>query len=938
MLGDIEARAGGRRIDVGPGRQQCVLAALLVDANRPVPVDQLLDRVWGDRPPRQARDTLYSYLSRLRHLLTRAHGPGIARRPGGYLVEVDPMAVDLHRFRALVDRARTAGEPAALLDEALDLWRADALGTLDTPWANQVRETLHGERRSAELDRTDLALAAGRHAELLAQLCARADRYPLDERLAGQLMLALYRCGRQADGLGAYERTRRTLAAELGVDPSPPLRELYQRILGGDPRLAVRAPAMPPAVPCQLPPAPMSFAGRTRQLTELSEALAGPTATAALGGTGGMGKTWLAVRWAHDNLARFPDGQLYLNLRGYDPCAPPVPPAEALRGLLDGLGVDPAAIPVEPDRQAAQYRRLLAGRRMLILLDNARDTNQVAPLLPGSPGCTVLVTSRYRLGGLVAAHGARPLTVHALSEAEARQVLAGHLGPARIAQGAAAVAGLVAHCAGLPLALGIVAARAAAQPELPLAALAEELAAARLDALDAGEVTVNLRAVLSCSVDALNPPAARMFALLGRAPGPDVSLAAAASLAGLPPAPTRLVLRELANAHLVDEPAPGRYRMHDLVRLFAAEQPGDPAGDPAAVVRVLDHYLHTAVAADRLLAPQRPPLDIAAAPPEVTVAEIPDDRQALAWFTASHPALLAAVRAAAQRGLDPRTWQLAWALTTFLVRCNHWHDAVEVHETALAAVLRRGDVTAEAQVRRSLANAYTYVGRNADAERHFADALALCTAAGDRPGRADAHRGLARAHARRQCFHRALDHADQALALYRDAGDRCGEAAARNAIGWFHAQLGDLPRALWYCRQAAHLHQENADPHKEAATLDSLGYIHHRLGDPRTAVSWYQRACVLFHQVGDRYEEAGSLVGFGDAQADAGDPAGARASWQRALDLFEHLDPAEADRIRARLEYDSGGEPADHRVPEHAGHSRDGLVAARALPADRAGG
>jgi DNA-binding SARP family transcriptional activator len=905
VLGDIEVRAGGRRVDVGHERQQCVLAALLVDAGRPVPAERLLDRVWGQCAPQRARGALHSYLSRLRRILEELDGPAIARRPAGYVLETDPMTVDLHRFRRLVTRARAAAPAAdahALFEQALALWCGEPFGALDNPWLAELRAVLHRERLFAEADRNDAALAAGRHAGLLADLSVRANADPFDERLAGQLMLTLYRCGRQADALQVYRRTQRRLAAELGAEPVPPLQRLHQQILAGHPGLAPPATA-PAGVPSQLPAPPASFAGRGRELAELSAALTGrpgpggAVAISVVGGTGGMGKTWLALRWACDHRDRFPDGQLYLNLRGYDPCGAPVPVAEALRGLLDALGVDPAAIPVEVDGQAALYRRLVAGRRMLILLDNVRDSHQVTPLLPASPTCAVLVTSRHRLGGLITAHGARPLTLNALSGAEAREVLAGQLGPARTAREPVAVDTLIAQCAGLPLALAIVAARAALQPDLPLAALATELgeASARLDGLDAGELTASVRAVLSGSLEALPDPTARAFALLGQAAGPDISLAASARLLDLPVARSRMLLRELADAHLVQEPVQGRYRMHDLVRLYAAEQAS--AESATAIRRLLDHYLHTACAADHLLDPHR-----RAIAPVAAVAGIADRRAALDWFTAEHVSLLAAVRQAERLALDNHAWQLAWALDTYLTRLSHWRHGIGVQESALVAVLRLADTAAEAQVRRALAYAYTFMGRNADAEPQLELALALFAAAGDQVGQGDAHRGLARAHARQHRYRPALDHAERALRLYQAVGYRSGEASALNAVGWFHAHLGDPGEALRYCERAAHLHRETDDPYREAAALDSLGFIHRRLGDPAAAIRCYLRACTLFREVGDRYQEADSMVGLGDAQADTGDPAAARGTWRRALAVLERLNPPEADRIRARLD------------------------------------
>jgi DNA-binding SARP family transcriptional activator len=522
-------------------------------------VDQLIDRVWSQHPPQRARETLRSYLSRLRHVLP-ADEVGFVRRPGGYVLTVDPMAVDLHRFDHLVaeagatDRVETA---VALLSQALGLWRGEPFATMDTPWLNTLREGVERRWLAATLDRNDLVLDLGHHAALLTDLIACAAGHPLDERLAGQLMLALYRSGRQADALATYRQMRVRLAEELGTDPGRPLQQLHQRVLTADTALAApTGAATAPArgsgrPPQQLPASSGSFTGRAVELAELDKLMdaapdrAATVVISAIGGTGGIGKTWLALRWANDNTDRYPDGHLYVDLRGFDPANDPVAPAAAVRGFLDALGVEPAQIPADPDAQAGLYRSLVAGRRMLIVLDNARDSATVTPLLPAAGPSAVLVTSRHQLAGLVATHDARPLPLDTLPDADAYDLLTRRLGRQRTAAEPQPVTDIVRHCAGLPLALAIVAARAALQPHLPLAALAAQLrtATTRLDALEAGDLSVNLRAVLSCSTQALPLEAARVFALLGLVPGPDISVAAVASLAAFPVADVHLHAR-----------------------------------------------------------------------------------------------------------------------------------------------------------------------------------------------------------------------------------------------------------------------------------------------------------------------------------------------------------------------------------------------------------
>ncbi|MBO0867920.1 MAG: winged helix-turn-helix domain-containing protein, partial [Micromonosporaceae bacterium] len=452
LLGDLEASVDGRPLDLGHLRQWCVLAVLLLEVNRSVPADQLVERVWGQRAPQRARETLYGYLSRLRSALAPAPDVHIGRRAAGYLLTVDPDAVDVHRFRRLVAAARGAPDGTAalgLLEQALGLWRGEALPALDTPWMGGIRAALDRARLGAELDRNDLALRhpgqhPGWHPQLLDRMAGAVAEHPLDERLAGQLMLALYRSGRQGEALERYHLVRNRLADELGIDPGEPLRRLYQRILHADPTLTpdpgTGAEALPSTVdrlgqvpvPRQVPAPPPTFTGRAAELGELTQLVDAATICAIVG-PGGIGKSWIAQRWADQHRSRYPDGQLYVDLRGFDPAGPPVPPPVAVRGFLDALGVAPEAVPAQLSGQTALYRSLVAERRLLIVLDNARDSAHAAPLLPGTASCTVLVTSRHKLVGLVTAHGARPLALGLLADGQARALLAGRLGEQRLA-------------------------------------------------------------------------------------------------------------------------------------------------------------------------------------------------------------------------------------------------------------------------------------------------------------------------------------------------------------------------------------------------------------------------------------------------------------------------------------------------------------------------
>ena len=919
LLGAVEVCIDGRVVDIGHTRQMCVLASLLVTANNAVPVDQLTERAWGDQPPQRARDTLHSYISRLRKALCGT-GVTLDLRPSGYILAVDPAAIDLVAFRRLVAesaRANSDESAAELLERALALWRGPALGILDTPWLNAARDTLQAERLAAELEQHDTALRLGRHGDVVAALADSVAEHPWDERIAGQHMLALYRCGRPADALSAYRRLRARLAEELGVDPSPPLQLLQRQILGADPALAAPGPAprgrwtpdaaTAGAVPRQLPGSSSAFIGRKEELAALDRAVGDSgagTAIALVTGGGGMGKTWLALRWADTNAPLFPDGQLYANLRGFDPTGDPVDPAVVLRGFLDALGVEAAKVPVDPDAQTALYRTLLAGKRVLVMLDNARDTATVLPLLPGSAACGVVVTSRRQLNALVVSHGARTVTVGVLPEHDARDVLTRGLGRPITDDDETALVAVLDHCAGLPLAIGIAAARAATRPDTALSVLAEDLYAARtrLDALDAGELSVNLRAVLAASVSALTERALSLFALLGLTHGPDIALPAVGSLAGRSIAGTRAVLEELATAHLVSEPAPSRYRMHDLVRLYAIELADrDAMATDEARQRLLDHYLHSAHGAAMLLSPHREPLVLAPARPGVATVPLADLDAAMAWFATEHPVLLATIRYAAEAGHDAYACALPWTLATYFDRRGHWRDWVVAQHTAVAAARRLGDWSAQAGAQRLLANAYSNLRAYDDALGHLKAALDLFDEHGDDAGRAHAHFDIALLYDRQARPADALPHAGMSRTFYRATGNQLGEAIALNAIGWYHCELGEYAEALEQCGQALAITRAAGSPYGEANTLDSIGYAHHHLGRYREAIGAYREAIEIFRQIGDSHAEAITLDHLADSLHAVGERDEARDIWGAALVLLEALDHPGADQVRGKL-------------------------------------
>lgn len=665
------------------------------------------------------------------------------------------------------------------------------------------------------------------------------------------------------------------------------------------------------AVPRQLPSAPRRFTGRFVELAGMSAAVdavaitGGTMVVSAIGGLGGIGKTWLVLHWAHGNVDRFPDGQLFVDLRGFSPAGEPVRPAEALRGFLDALGVPAAEVPVDSDALVGRYRSLVAGKRMLIVLDNAYDTAQVAALLPGSTTCTVLVTSRRYLPGLVANHSARTLELGVLTDQESHELLEKHLGGVRLGAEPDAAAELVACCAGLPLALGIVAARASRQPTFPLAVLAEELrdVATRLDGLDADEIPVNLRAVFSWSHHALSPEATALFGLLGLAPGPDIGLRAVLSLAGSPAA--RSWLRELESAYLVVQRVPGRYRMHDLLRLHAIEQ-ASPGGD-AELRRLVDFYLHSAFAGERVLDPPRVPIELD--PPVAGVDPHPstDQQAALRWFDAEHPCLLAAQHFAEGKGWHDAVWQLAWVTDTYHWRRGHVHEQLAAWLLGLEASHRGGDSGALLRAHRRLGYAWSRVGRHGDALRHLESALAVACETGDRLNQARTHHALAVAWGRQSEDRRALEHATAALRLFEDLDHPIGQADMLNAVGWHLTRLGDHDNALDHCERALVLHRGHAYRQGEAYTLTSLGNLARHRGDHLEGLALHGQALTLFRAIGHTYQEANALDQLAQAHVALGDRAEARRTWDQALLLCRsHGRVEDADRIQRHLDHLDG--------------------------------
>ena len=951
VLGPVRAWRGDTELALGPPKLRALLALLLTGAGHPVTVHEIVDVLWGHDPPDTAVNVVQQHVGALRRLLepdlpARGESRWLVRGSGGYRLEVDPDGLDLLRFRALRQQAEQAtrdGEPATateLLVEALALWRGPAAsGIAAEVRAHPAFAALDNEHLAAVKEASELTLEAGPGlgARVLVTLRQAAAQHPLDEGLQARLILVLAATGHQAEALDVHRTVRTRLADELGVQPGPELQAAQQRVLGpahalrastpsgrgqptepveGAEEAAEAAAAQPGPVakvrPAQLPVDLPAFTGRSSELAHLqellpaSDALASTVVISAIGGMAGVGKTALVVHWAHSVADRFPDGQLYVNLRGFHPGGSLMSAAEAIRSFLDALGVPVQRIPAGLDAQAALYRSLLAGKRVLIVLDNARDTEHVRPLLPGAPGCLVVVTSRHQLYGLVAGEGAHSLTLDVLSDADAREFLSRRLGAERIAGEPDAVAEIITLCGRLPLALAVVGARAVVNPTFPLTSIAAELSdyEGSLDAFSGEAPVADARSAFSWSYQLLTPAAARVFRLLALHPGPDCSLAAVASLAGQRVGQVRSALAELARAHLISESVPGRYGCHELLRAYATElgRAQDTARElDAARRRMLDHYLHSAHAADSVLAPSRERIRLRPQAAGVTVPRMPDQAAAADWLEANHCVLLATIEQDARHGSGEHSWRLAVTLDLYLDRNGRWPEQLGAQTTALGAAQRLGDIRGQALAHRALGFVSGRVERRDESDLHLSRALELFGEIGDRVGQGRTHRSLAFLANGRGQYEDALDHYAEASALFRAAGRRNGEAGIANEVGWTYILMGKYEDALTECDRALSAHQETGDRNGEAAAWDSLGYAHHHLLDHDRALDCYEHALRLYRTIRDRYLEADTLVHIGDTRRAAHQDTQAALAWREALGILEEIGHPEAARLRRKV-------------------------------------
>jgi DNA-binding SARP family transcriptional activator/tetratricopeptide (TPR) repeat protein len=905
LLGPVQGRVGDRPISLGARKQRFVFTVLALEINTLVPVSRLVDLIWPDTPPASARGMIHTYVSGLRAILAehQADRRRIALVSGsaGYELRCDPTLVDAHRFRELVAHAGTECDwerRVVLLEEALGLWHGPALaGVAPEPVRVRLCRHLDEARLAATEERAEALLRLGRLSGLVDELMVLVEHHPHRQRLTGQLMLALHQGGRTAEALGVYDRARRELADELGLDPGDDLKRLHQAILRGESEPGTVESALPAQAallrPAQLPADLAIFTGRTAELNHLlalwpAGSAAGPATVvvSAIEGMAGIGKTTLAVHAAHRLVPRFPDGQIFVDLHGFTPGAAPVPPSEALDRMLRALGVPGPTIPPGLDDRAAMFRTALADKRVLILLDNAADEPQVDPLLPGAPGCLVLVTSRQRLTGLDNAH---PVSLDVLSTDDALTLFARASGAD---EGTDVLGEIVELCGRLPLAIRIAAVRMRARPHWTAAHLAEKLRdhQHRLAELDTGQRSVI--AALDLSYRNLSTSQQRLYRLLGLHPGPDIDTHAAAALTSSTPRQAGRLLDSLVDSHLLAEPTPGRYRLHDLIRAHAAGVADTDESEPnrrAALTRMFDHYLRVAAAAMDTLYPaeqlRRPRVDA----PIVTASSVSDPARAGAWLDAERPNLLATAAHASDHGWPAYANQLSQIVERHLQVRAYGGDAFALHTHALNACLRANDWTGQANALRGLGMVYLRWGQYDLALDRHERAVDLHSATGDRMGQARDHYGLGMARMQLGDLEQALGHHLQALDLYREIGDRYGEADVILGSGIVNAQLGRWERALDHFQQALDLYHQTGARAGVAHALANIGRIYGRSGQDDQAIENYQQALTLYRQIGDRVGEARTLGNLGAAYQRVGQYDQALDHHQQALTLEREI-------------------------------------------------
>ncbi len=868
LLGPLRCWRGDVEIGLGGVKQQTVLAMLLLEPNRPVAVDRIVRTVWDLRPPPSATHVVQTYISRLRALLDL--GRALTSTDAGYLLRLDPAQLDTTLF----DHHLASGQ----IEAALALWRGEPLGGLSGETIDLARQRFTEQHLAALELRVKVDLDSGRHGEAIAELSQLAKEYPLRERLWALLMLALYRADRQAEALQTYASARALLVEELGVEPGAALTSMHQRILNADPSLVLDAPAATDSrkwTPRNDLPADIAdFTGREAELQRMLAVL--PTVQSrapvvlAIDGMAGVGKSTLAVHIAHHLTGQYPDSQVFLDLHAHSEARDPVEPQAALDLLLRAFGVPGEEIPADMDGRAARWRAELAGRRVLLVLDNAGSAAQVRPLLPGTAGCLTLVTSRRRLADL---DSTDVFSLEALEPADAATLFGRILGTQRDAADPGDVAEVVGLCDRLPLAIRIAAARLRARPAWTVQHLAQRLRDRQsvLTELAVGDRSV--AASLALSYPQLTEAQQRLFRLLGLAIGQDFDAYLAAAAAGLPVGRTERLLEDLLDAHLLQLPTPGRYRFHDLLFQYAhtaAQETDPPAARRDAIGRMLGHYVYTASVAVDVIFPGTRHRRPRPAAPDGEIPPLDTAAAARAWLDTERQNLLAATRQAAEHGWPTQATDLAATLRPYLETGAHHLDSLALHQLALDAAHRAGSLAGQGTALHNLANAYWRLGRYDEAYDHLQQALPKHREASDRQGEAGDLETLGATCYSLGRYNEAVDNYAQAAQIHRDAGDRLAEATVLNNIGVIEERRGRYREVLVLCEQALAIYQAAGDRSSEAHALGNAGNAYWRLGRYDEAHDHLSQALAIHRESGDPSWEAHTLNNLGNVLASLG--------------------------------------------------------------------
>ncbi len=907
VLGPIELWSAGQQGDLGPTRARCVLAILLLTPRTIVPVEALIDRLWDTRPPPKARESLSVYIARLRASLRQTLGDSVrlAGRARGYVLDVDPEAVDLYQFRRLrrqADALTASGDydhAALLLREADGLWRGQALAGIRGDWVARMRDSLEEERRAAILERVECELELGRHADLVGELRHLLAQYPLDETFIAHQMTALYWSGRPGDALSLYRETRSRLIDEQGTEPGPMLSELHQRILRRDPQLAVRLAGRRPgrvSRPDTLPPETVEFVGRSEELRLLTADYADTPRVSVIEGMPGVGKTALAVHAARIVSGQYPDGMLYLNFHAHDPGRPSLDAAEALHRLLRMLTVPATQIPETIGERTALWRAQLSRLRAVVILDDAARHDQIRPLLPMAGRCLILITTRRRLPDL---EGARALTLDVLSIDDAITLFRRIAGQGR-AHDEDEVATAVGLCGRLPLAIQLTAGRLAQDYPPRLADLVEELSQSPARLGGTGAASPEVMSAFDLSYRALEPDHQRLFRRLGVSPCAHVSLQAAAGLDGGTLAEAEKALAVLLDHHLLVRAPAGQFRFHDLIRGYATVRAARDDPEPEqrqAVGRLLDYYLHTADKADRVLHPFRRRMPVSVTHPPAASPALGTQEDAAAWLESEWRNILQAAQHAGRHEWKRQCADLTHVLAGFVEIRAYWDDAIAAHTLALQACRDLADPARIAQASLELSVVSQQTGRHEATLPLAEDAAAIYRSLADRRGEAEALDQIGMAHRRAARSREALAYFHEARILYRDAADQRGVANTLSHSGIACWHLGRYPDAMGHLHDALSLYRDVGDRRGEAKTLNNLGKMQLYCGYHRDALENYQKSLEIFSEIGGAQNQAILYHNMGSVYHYKGSYEEGLAACRRALAIYRDIGdlPDEAD-------------------------------------------